>query len=182
MGAGKTTIGRHLSCALGLPFVDSDREIEARTGATIPLIFELEGEAGFRAREKATLDELTQRTGIVLATGGGIVLDPDNRQVLRERGRVIYLRAPLEVLVQRTARDRNRPLLNNTDPRAKLRLLLEQRDPLYHEVADTVVDTGHRNIQAVVREVLTRLQDSQPGLVSFEPCDDADDDHENLPS
>ncbi|MEJ2567017.1 MAG: shikimate kinase [Gammaproteobacteria bacterium] len=117
MGAGKSTIGRHLAKSLGMEFVDSDHELERRTGASIPLIFDVEGEAGFRQREKKLIDELTQRNRIVLATGGGVVLDPDNRAWLRERGRVIYLYATVEQLLTRTAKDRNRPLLQTADPR-----------------------------------------------------------------
>ena len=129
MGAGKSTIGRHLAKSLGLEFVDSDHEIERRTGASIPLIFDVEGEAGFRQREKKIIDELSRRDGIVLATGGGVVLDPDNRAWLRERGQVVYLYATVEQLLTRTAKDRNRPLLQTADPRARLQELLEVRDP-----------------------------------------------------
>ena len=119
MGSGKSTIGRHLAKSLELEFVDSDHEIERRTGANIPLIFDVEGEAGFRQREKKVIDELTQRRGVVLATGGGAVLDPENRARLRERGKVIYLYATAEQLLSRTAKDRNRPLLQTADPRAR---------------------------------------------------------------
>ncbi|CAK0763560.1 shikimate kinase 1 [Gammaproteobacteria bacterium] len=157
MGAGKTTVGRQLARALRLPFEDSDRVIEARTGATIPVIFDLEGEAGFRAREKAVIDELTAASGIVLATGGGAVLDADNRTCLKTRGCVVYLRAPVEILVARTAHDRNRPLLQGTDPYTRLRQLMAARDPLYQEVADVILDTSNRSIRIVVRELLRRL-------------------------
>ncbi|RMG27838.1 MAG: shikimate kinase AroK [Gammaproteobacteria bacterium] len=154
MGAGKSTIGRQLARVLGLPFEDSDRVIEARTGVDIPFIFEKEGEAGFRRREKAVIDELTRRDGIVLATGGGAVLDPDNRRRLAARGMVIYLHASVDQQLARTARDRNRPLLQTEDPRARLASLFAERDPLYREVADLVVETDGRS----VREVVQRLQ------------------------
>ncbi|RMD69607.1 MAG: shikimate kinase AroK [Gammaproteobacteria bacterium] len=156
MGAGKTTVGRRLAKALGRPFFDSDRVIEERTGVSIPLIFELEGEEGFRRREKAVIDELTQKRGIVLATGGGAVLDEDNRRRLAERGKVIYLYAPVPVLLRRTERDRNRPLLQTSDRRARLKALFEMRDPLYREIADVIVETGSWKAQRVVRAILER--------------------------
>ena len=157
MGAGKTTVGRQLACALRLPFEDSDRTIEARTGVSISFLFEQEGEASFRLREKMVIDELTAGDGIVLATGGGVILDADNRAHLKARGCVVYLRAPVEILVARTVHDRNRPLLQGTDPHARLRQLLEIRDPLYREVADVVLDTSNRSIRIVVKELLQRL-------------------------
>ena len=155
---GKTPIGRQLAKTLGLEFVDSDHEIELRTGVAIPVIFELEGEAGFRKRERAVIDELTQQDGIVLATGGGAVLNAENRAHLKARGLVIYLCASLDKLVTRTARDRNRPLLQTTDPRQRLRELLEQRDPLYREAADIVINTDKGNVRQVVREILGQLR------------------------
>jgi len=157
MGAGKTTIGRHLAKVLEKQFKDSDREIEVRTGADIPLIFELEGEAGFRRREKAVIAELTGGENLVLATGGGVVLDRDNRSHLVNRGFVIYLQAPLEQLVERTSRDRNRPLLQAEDPRARLAAILAERDPLYRQVADLIVKTDHRTVRSVVKEIHKRL-------------------------
>jgi shikimate kinase len=157
MGAGKTTIGRQLARELKRAFLDSDREIEARTGADIPLIFELEGEAGFRRREAAVIDELTAREGVVVATGGGAVLLPENRAALMARGLVIYLAAPLDQLVERTRRDRNRPLLQTDDPRAKLEALMAERDPLYRGVADLIVATDRRTVRSVVREIRGRL-------------------------
>jgi shikimate kinase len=163
MGAGKSTIGRHLAKSLGMEFVDSDHELERRTGASIPLIFDVEGEAGFRQREKKLIDELTQRNRIVLATGGGVVLDPDNRAWLRERGRVIYLYATVEQLLTRTAKDRNRPLLQTADPRARLQELLQARDPLYREVADVVVDTGGRSARGAEREILAKIRPGARG-------------------
>jgi shikimate kinase len=157
MGAGKSTIGRHLAALLGKRFVDADREIEERTGARVALIFELEGEAGFRRRERAALDELTALSDIVLATGGGAVLDPANRSLLRSRGTVVYLHAPLDALFRRTRRDHNRPLLQTDDPLARLTQIVRDRDPLYREVADLIVDTDHRTVRSVVNEVARRL-------------------------
>ncbi len=158
MGAGKSTIGRQLSTVLKKTFKDSDHEIIARTGASIPLIFEIEGEEGFRKREAAMIDELTRLEGIVLATGGGAVLREGNRRHLKERGVVIYLYASLDQLFERTSRDRNRPLLQTEDPRGKLEQLMTQRDPLYREVADMVVHTDDRSIRSVVKEILVRLE------------------------
>lgn len=157
MGAGKTTVGRHLAKSLDKQFLDCDRELEARTGADIPLIFELEGESGFRRRERAMLDELTARDDIVLATGGGAVLEAENRAKLRSRGFAIYLHAPIELLVERTARDWHRPLLKTDDPEARLLELVQERDPLYRQVADLVVETNQRTARYVVKEILKRL-------------------------
>lgn len=157
MGAGKTTIGRQLARSLELAFHDSDREIESRTGADIPLIFDLEGEAGFRVRERAVLEELTHLDGVVLATGGGAVLDARNREDLRAGGRVIYLETSVAQQLERTTRDRHRPLLHTDDRRARLEALTAVRAPLYREVADLVVKTDGRSVQAVVAEILRRL-------------------------
>jgi len=157
MGAGKTTTGRQLAKALGKPFFDCDREIEASTGVDIPLIFELEGEVGFRKRERDMLEKLTERQGIVLATGGGAVLDEDNRKRLVSRGFVIYLQAPIEFLLERTARDRKRPLLADGDPRERLEAVLAEREPLYRQVADLAVTTTRRSARYVVRDILKRL-------------------------
>ena len=157
MGAGKSTIGRALARECGLEFRDSDKEIEARTGADIPLIFELEGEAGFRTRERVMIDELTQLSGIVLATGGGAVLDPENRANLATRGRVIYLHTSVDQQLRRTSRDRHRPLLHTADPRARLTELMEQREPLYREIADLIIKTDGRSVVAVVKEILKKL-------------------------
>lgn len=157
MGAGKTTVGRQLAKTLDKQFLDCDRELEARTGADIPLIFELEGEEGFRRRERAMLEELTAREDIVLATGGGVVLDADNRAKLRSRGFAIYLNAPIDLLVERTTRDSHRPLLQTDDPETKLLDLVEERDPLYRQVADLVVETNRRTARYVVKEILKRL-------------------------
>jgi shikimate kinase len=157
MGSGKSTIGRHLAEVLGRQFVDADREVEKRTGASIALIFELEGEAGFRRRECAVIEDVTAGEDLVVATGGGAVLEPHNRALLRQRGTVVYLRAPLEVLVRRTRHDRNRPLLQTEDPRARLERILQEREPLYREVADLIVETNHRTVRSVVNEVARRL-------------------------
>ncbi len=159
MGAGKSTIGRQLAKELGWDFVDSDHEIEARTGASIPLIFDVEGEAGFRQREKKVIEELTQRERTVLATGGGVILDPENRAQLAAHGLVVYLRATVDQLFARTAKDRSRPLLQTPDPRGRLQDLLTQRDPLYQEIADLVIDTGKRSARTAEREILAKIRD-----------------------
>lgn len=153
MGAGKTTVGRMLAKKLGRRFVDTDHEIETRTGVRIPTIFEIEGEAGFRRREAEAIEALTQENGLVLATGGGAVLDPANRRRLREAGLVVYLRVLPLTLYERTRHDRNRPLLQVADPLARLEELFAQRDPLYCEVADVVVDTSCGAVGNLVRRV-----------------------------
>ncbi len=153
MGSGKSTIGRQLAHTLSREFHDSDKEIEERTGASISLIFEIEGEAGFRKREQAVIDELSQLENIVLATGGGAVTMESNRAYLKERGFVVYLRAPLERLFARTHRDRNRPLLQTSQPRRKFETMLKQREPLYREVADLVIDTEGRSVRQVIEEI-----------------------------
>ncbi len=158
MGAGKSTIGRQLSKRLNMAFHDSDHEIEARTGVDIPLIFELEGEAGFRKREQTVIEELTRIPGIVLATGGGAILDPENRRHLSTRGRVIYLHASVNQQLRRTRRDRNRPLLQTADPRARLEELMAIRDPLYREIADVIIETDGKRVRDVVRQIIQQLQ------------------------
>jgi len=158
MGAGKTTIGRHLATLLHKRFVDVDQEIEKRTGVPIPVIFEIEGEDGFRRRESAVIEELTRATDIVLATGGGAVLLEENRKVLKERGIVAYLQADIETLVERTRRDRNRPLLQTDNPRGKIEELLQQREPIYREIADVIINTGQRAPSSVARDVAVRLK------------------------
>ncbi len=162
MGAGKSTIGRLLAKELHLPFKDSDKEIEVRTGANIPWIFDKEGEPGFRDRETAMIVELCHENGIVLATGGGAVMRPQNRQALRNGGRVVYLHASIEQQVARTSRDRNRPLLRNANPEKILRDLLALRDPLYREIADLVVETDERPPRMVVLDILERLAQLSP--------------------
>lgn len=158
MGVGKTTIGRQLSRLLGYEFLDSDREIEQHTGASIPWIFDMEGEEGFRRREMAVIDELTARPAIVLATGGGAVILPENRACLKQRGIVVYLKAEVDELLARTRNDKNRPLLQTDDPRGKLRALLEEREPWYLDVADLVFDTQQQNIKNAARALYRLLQ------------------------
>ncbi len=159
MAAGKSTVGRRLAQRLGYTFQDCDRELEERTGVDIPLIFELEGEAGFRAREKTLLDELTQQEGIVLATGGGAVLDPDNRTCLMGRGFVVYLCTSVEEQLRRTRRDQKRPLLQTDDRRARLESLKRERDPLYEQVADFTVSTDSRHMRRVVQSISRWFED-----------------------
>jgi shikimate kinase len=157
MGAGKTTVGKLLAKHLSKRFIDADHEIEQRTGVKIAVIFELEGEDGFRAREEAVIDDLTQQPDIVLATGGGAILREPNRIALRNRGTVIYLRASADDLWRRTRNDKNRPLLQTDNPRARLQELLLQRDPLYRETAHVIVDTGEQNVQKLVRHLEQEL-------------------------
>lgn len=160
MGAGKTTVGRQLAKRLGRSFLDSDHEIVARTGVPIPTIFEIEGEEGFRRREAQTIGEITETCDIVLATGGGVVINPDNRQRLHETGWVVYLDVPPALLYERTRHDRNRPLLNVPDPMARLEELYAARDPLYREIAHIVVDGSHLVASGIVQHLLrefTRL-------------------------
>lgn len=161
MGAGKSTIGRHLADLLHKNFLDSDHEIEHRTGASVSLIFEIEGEEGFRRRESAILDELTLAENIVLATGGGVVLAEQNRKWLRSRGAVVYLQAPIETLVARTSRDRNRPLLQDGERRAKFEDIMRIRDPLYRATADITVLTDHRSPGAVAHEIASKVRSLQ---------------------
>jgi shikimate kinase len=158
MGAGKSTIGRQLSRQLRMTFYDSDREVENRTGVDIPLIFELEGEQGFRKRERLVIDELTALPNIVLATGGGAILDADNRKHLAERGLVIYLHASVNQQLARTKHDRNRPLLQTDNPRQRLDDLMKLRDPLYREIADLVIDTDGKRVMAVVNQIIRKLK------------------------
>ncbi|ARP97051.1 shikimate kinase [Bordetella genomosp. 13] len=158
MGAGKTTIGRGLARTLGREFVDLDHELESRCGVRVPVIFEIEGETGFRRREANALQECTQRRAIVLATGGGAILSEENRRLLRERGVVVYLRASVDELYRRTCRDRNRPLLATADPRGTLRQLLTLREPLYQEAAHLVVDTGCTPVANLVKSLIPKLQ------------------------
>jgi shikimate kinase len=156
MGAGKTTIGRQLARRLQMEFYDSDHVIEERTGADIPLIFEKEGEEGFRKRELAIIDELTRKKNIVMATGGGAVLNKTNRENLVNRGTVIYLNSSLKSLLKRTHKDKNRPLLHDKEsPEAILTRLMEQRDPLYRETADHIIDTSNNSIHGVIQAIIS---------------------------
>jgi len=154
MGSGKTTVGKLLAKQLNKEFVDSDEEIQRRTGVTIPHIFDVEGEAGFRARETAALEELMHRKNIVLATGGGAPLSDQNRTMLKSGGIVVYLKSNVHDLWHRTRHDHNRPLLQTPDPRATLQMLYEKRDPIYSGIADIVIHTGKQNVQIL----LARLQ------------------------
>ncbi len=159
MGAGKSTVGRLLARRLKRSFYDSDHEIERRCGVGIPVIFDIEGERGFRAREAQVIAELAALDGIVVATGGGVVLDAENRRRLAARGTVVYLHARPADLYDRVRHDRHRPLLANANPLIKLEELYAQRDPLYREVADLVVNTGKQGAQALVRDLLARLEE-----------------------
>jgi shikimate kinase len=162
MGSGKSAVGRRLARSLGLEFIDSDDEIERRTGVDIPYIFEKEGEAGFRQREAEIIADLTGRAGLVLATGGGAILDAGSRERLRSRGRVVYLRTTVDQQMARTRHGADRPLLNNADPRGTLERLMAVRAPLYDEVAAITVDTDGRKVKTVVDQILRALGE-QPG-------------------
>lgn len=157
MGSGKTTIGKLLARGLKLGFADSDNEIEERTGADIPWIFDVEGEEGFRDREQQVIDEMTLLDHTVLATGGGVVMREANRKALSARGFVVYLHATLEEQIRRTRGDRNRPLLNGRDAETVLRELMEVRDPLYRQVADHVIDTDSSSPKVIAQRLLTQL-------------------------
>ncbi len=158
MGAGKSTIGKMLAKALGRDFCDSDKEIERRTGVSIPMIFDYEGEAGFRRRESEVLARLAEQEAAVIATGGGAVILAENRELMQRRGFVVYLKCSVEKQVERTHKDTNRPLLQTDDPRQRLRDLFAQRDPLYSEIADLVVDTGALSGQSAVKRIVAALQ------------------------
>jgi shikimate kinase len=158
MGSGKTAVGRHLARLFRYSFHDSDADIEARTGVDIQFIFEKEGEEGFRSREKESIDRLTRFEAIVLATGGGAVIDADNRRALAERGIVVYLATSLEQQLERTRHGRHRPLLNDTDPEAKLKELMQRRAVLYAEIADLTVSTDGRRVQLVAEEIHQELR------------------------
>lgn len=158
MGSGKTTLGRSLAQRLHHPFIDTDRVLVERTGVPVTTIFEIEGEAGFRKRESAILAELAQADDQVIATGGGAILAPDNRATMRSGGTVIYLRARIEHLWERTRHDSSRPLLQTADPRATLMELLEARDPLYREAAHIIVDTGSQSAGTLVTRVVSALR------------------------
>ena len=157
MGAGKTTVGKLLSKRYQKTFHDSDHEIESRCGVKIPVIFEIEGEAGFRKREEIAIAELTALSNVVVATGGGAIISSANRELLKSRGIVIYLRGTPEHLFERTRHDRNRPLLQTSNPLARLRELYSERDPLYREIADIVMDTGRQNISNLTRILCEKI-------------------------
>lgn len=176
MGSGKTTVGRALAKKLNKRFIDSDHEIEARTGASIPLIFEIEGEKSFRQREAEVIRDLTEQQGIVLATGGGAILNPGSRAYLKSRGTVIYLRASVNSILQRTSNDKNRPLLQTADPRKRIEELAQQREPYYLEVAHITIETGRPNVQWLVHAILAQLE-----LAPSMPAD-ADSSGEHVPS
>lgn len=162
MGAGKSTIGRHLARELKLDFYDTDQEIEARTGADIAWIYDVEGEEGFRRREANVIDELTQKNHIVLATGGGAILTPDNRNRLAARGAVVYLKTSVEQQVARTARDKRRPSLQDNDiPEETLQQMFEEREPLYQEIADIIVETDGRTVRSVANDVVQMLESEE---------------------
>jgi 3-dehydroquinate synthase len=159
MGAGKTTVGKLLARQLGKTFVDSDEEIQRRTGVSIPHIFDVEGESGFRSRESGVIQELLAQNDIVLATGGGAVLSPQNRAMMKQNGVVVYLKSSVHDLWQRTRHDQNRPLLQTENPRAKLQELLYQREPLYEETADVVAHTGKQSVQILLERLQHTLKD-----------------------
>ena len=175
MGSGKSAVGRQLARRLGLGFVDSDDEIEARTGVDIAYIFEREGEAGFRQREAEVIAELARRDGLVVATGGGAIIDAGSRERMRSCGRVVYLRTSVEQQVARTRRSAERPLLNNSDPRGTLARLFEFRAPLYAAAAEFTVDTDGRKVKSVVQDIVHHL-----GMAAApqEPPADPDDGNE----
>ena len=162
MGAGKSTIGRLLAKELGYRFLDSDRIIEERCGANIPWIFDVEGEDGFRQRETAMLNELSNETGTVLATGGGAVMRAENHGLLKKNAVVVYLKTSIDQQVERTRKDRNRPLLQNDDPEGVLRRLFAIRDPLYTELADIVMFTDRKSPRLVVRQLVNRINPKTP--------------------
>lgn len=162
MGSGKTAVGKYLSRLLGAPFLDSDSEIERRTGVDIPYIFDKEGEAGFRQRERETIEALTLMEPLVLATGGGAVLLPENRRLLSERGCVVYLQTSVAQQVHRVRHGRHRPLLTNVDPAVKLEQLMKIRAPLYEEIADITVPTDGRKVRTVAEDIVRQLGTADP--------------------
>ncbi|MGH8736373.1 MAG: shikimate kinase [Burkholderiales bacterium] len=159
MGAGKTTVGKLIARRLKRRFVDSDQEIERRCGVRISVVFDIEGERGFRAREEQAIGELATFEGVVLATGGGAVLSPENRRQLALRGTTVYLHARPEDLFRRLRHDKNRPLLDTPDPAQRLKELYAQRDPLYRQVADIVIETGTQSVQALARDLLAKIEE-----------------------
>ncbi|WP_192483126.1 MULTISPECIES: shikimate kinase AroK [Cysteiniphilum] len=159
VGAGKSTIGRQLASELKLDFVDSDREIEQRCGVDIDWIFDIEGEDGFRKREQEVLGDLATRQGIVLATGGGAIILPENRTLLSSRGKVVYLQASIEQQLERTAKDKKRPLLQVDDKEAQLKKLMAEREPLYREIADITIETSETTVRNVVQKITNLLME-----------------------
>ena len=157
MGAGKTTIGRQLARALDMPFYDSDKAIEDKTGVDIPTIFEFEGEEGFRNREQKMIEQLSGLNGVVLATGGGVILREQNRELLKTNGFVVYLQCPVDRILQRTRRDKQRPLLQTENPRERIKLLLEQRETLYLSCSDYKVDTGKMQSKEAVKRIIKQF-------------------------
>ena len=158
MGAGKTTIGRQLARALDMPFYDSDKAIEDKTGVDIPTIFEFEGEEGFRNREQKMIEQLSGLNGVVLATGGGVVLREQNRELLKTNGFVVYLQCSVDRILQRTRRDKQRPLLQTENPRERIKLLLEQRETLYLSCSDYKVDTGKMQSKEAVKRIIKQFR------------------------
>lgn len=158
-GSGKSTIGRGLAKALGRPFMDLDHEIEVRCGVAIPVIFEIEGEQGFRKRESQVLQEVAQLPDTVVATGGGAVLAPQNRVLLSTEGTVVYLKASVDELYRRTSRDRNRPLLATNDPKGRLQELFDQRGAIYESLADIVLETGSASVPSAVQQIVVKLKE-----------------------
>ena len=169
MGSGKTSVGKVLARMLGKLFVDSDHELERVTGVGIPVIFEIEGESGFRERERKMIADLVIRDNIVLATGGGAILAPENRNNLKSNGTVIYLRAPIKALLRRTQRDRHRPLLRVADPAAKLQELFDARDPLYREAASLIFDTSNQSVVALATRITEKLRESEIAVAVNHP-------------
>lgn len=160
-GSGKSTIGRGLAKLLGRQFIDLDQQIEARCGVAIPVIFEIEGEQGFRKRETQVLSEVAQQPDVVVATGGGAILAPENQAILRDQGMVVYLKATVDELLRRTSRDKNRPLLATNDPRAKLEQLFQVRGPIYESLADMVVESGSTSVASVVQKIAAKLKKTE---------------------
>lgn len=160
MGAGKTTIGKQLASILGLPFVDTDQVIEDRCGADIPWIFDVEGEQGFRDRESNVLAEICEQDAAVIATGGGIIMRPENRALIAAHGDVVYLHAAVEQQIERTSKDKSRPLLNTDDPETVIKELMAIRDPLYREIATIVRDSDHKSPKAAAQEIAKSLSQS----------------------
>lgn len=158
MGVGKTTVGKQLAKILGMEFVDADHEIEQRSGVTIATIFDIEGEAGFRSRERDVIAELCKLKNQVIATGGGVILDPNNRKNIRSAGTVIYLCASIKTLIQRTCNSRKRPLLNDTDPAQRFKAIMQQRRPLYEQEADIIIDTDKQGSHAAATKISKRLE------------------------